>query len=242
MGVQEEQLVHKEVLNNRLIELDRERGWDTVERLNWDEEVDNETAQSHRRCAQQMMDDEPRTLERAPAGERVLIFSDEEDDAENAIVTEDDEEYFSACETLGDDLIIQPLSRNRHRGADSFNAVDHARVTPADEGRTNQSLDEGETFELLPAVIAYIEHRFGPRLDYEQRCFCHDWLVDAREQRNNTLRMYYAQSGTVLPIDGCTLREYPQDDMPGTEGMEKPLVTVTTPDGKVLWPHDEQGG
>lgn len=99
--------------------------------------------------------------------------------------------------------------------------------------------EEEEYFQPKSRLEAYIYHRFGPDINYENRCECHERLYDAREEKNKRTREYFAQAGgSNLSKDTCVLLPYPQDHMPGTEKVDKPVLMVTTPEGETLYPHD----
>lgn len=237
---------------DQLAELDREYGWDTTEgNLDWDEEVDkdkdNDEGKGDEAKGRGLGAEEGRTLgarrrksrTAVAAGREVLFYNNKHDqEDESAIVSEDDEEYFSAVETMGEEQTMRRFSSrtcSRRKDDDDDDEDTAACQTTSRQGRNRR----GEDFELRPGLMVYLEHRFGPHFDYEDRCFCHEWLVDQREQRIRTERMYYAHAGTVLLKEGCVLRPFPEDDLPGTEEVDKPMVTVTTPDGEIFWPHME---
>ncbi|KAK7704135.1 hypothetical protein SLS64_008693 [Diaporthe eres] len=102
-----------------------------------------------------------------------------------------------------------------------------------------QEEQEEECIQPMSKLEAYIYHRFGPNVIYENRCSCHEHLCDAREEQNKSTREYFAQAGgSNLIKDPCILLPYPQDDIFGTEHAEKPVLMVTTPEGDTLYPHD----
>ncbi|KAH8788164.1 hypothetical protein F5883DRAFT_513919 [Diaporthe sp. PMI_573] len=100
--------------------------------------------------------------------------------------------------------------------------------------------DEQEVIEPKSELAAYIYHRFGTgEIRYENRCECCDYLVDHAEERNKRKRKRFARAGgTSLIKDPCALLPYKQDDLPGTEDVDKPVLMVTTPEGETLYPHD----
>ncbi|KAI7785654.1 hypothetical protein LA080_006674 [Diaporthe eres] len=104
------------------------------------------------------------------------------------------------------------------------------------EGQEEQ---EEESIQPMSKLEAYIYHRFGPDVIFENRCSCHERLCDAREEQNKSTREYFAQAGgSDLIKDPCVLLPYPQDDVPGTEYVDKPVLMVTTPESETLYPHD----
>ncbi|KAG6362685.1 hypothetical protein INS49_007778 [Diaporthe citri] len=102
-----------------------------------------------------------------------------------------------------------------------------------------QEEQDEEHFQPKSRLEAYIYHRFGPDINYENRCSCHERLYDFSEEQNKRTREYFAQAGgSNLIKDPCVLLPYPQDDLPGTENVDKPVLMVTTPEGETLYPHD----
>lgn len=105
--------------------------------------------------------------------------------------------------------------------------------------REQQEEQEEECIQPMSKLEAYIYHRFGPDVIYGNRCSCHERLYDAKEEKNKSMREYFAQAGgSSLIKDPCVLLQYPQDDIPGTEHVDKPVLMVTTPEGETLYPHD----
>ncbi|KAK7732511.1 hypothetical protein SLS53_008396 [Cytospora paraplurivora] len=229
---------------DQLAELDRECGWDTTEgNLDWDEEVDKDKDKGDVAKGRGLGAHKGKTLgarrrksrTAVAEGREVLFYNNKHNrEDESAIVSEDDEEYFSAVEEMGEEPIMRRFSSRSRQEEDGDDTA--ACQTTSHQGQNRR----GEDFEIRPGLMAYLEHRFGPQFDYEDRCFCHEWLVDQREQRIRTERNYYAHAGTVLLKEGCVLRAYPEDEVPGTEDVDKPMVTVTTPDGEIFWPHMER--
>lgn len=231
----ESSIDRKKDWKDQLADVDKKCGWHPGASLNWDDEFDDDEGQDCRQAVQ----GEDHLEERPKTPLREIIFVDIQDNSESAIIDEDDEEYYSAVEYM-DDAPSLPASSSRQRtynGAHAFGVgdVDGARA----QENTRKESPEID-YQLRPGLVTYVEHRFGPNIQYEDRCLCHEWLVDLREQRNRSERMYFAQYGTCLPQDACVLREYPQADMPGTEDVDKPMLTITTPDGETLHPHDER--
>lgn len=99
--------------------------------------------------------------------------------------------------------------------------------------------EEEEPIQPKSKLAAYLYHRFGPEIRYEDRCSCHEHLSDYAEERKKWKRDYFAQAGASgLIKDTNVLLPYPQEDLPGTENVDKPVLMVTTPEGETLFPHD----
>lgn len=65
------------------------------------------------------------------------------------------------------------------------------------------------------------------------------YLCDSSEEGKKKTREFFAQAGcSCLIRDPCVLLPHPQDALPGTEDVDKPVLTVTTPEGETLYPHD----
>lgn len=122
--------------------------------------------------------------------------------------------------------------------------VDETYSTPKQQQEEEDSYEEQEEQEeerIQPKskLEAYIYHRFGSDIIYENRCSCHEHLYDPREEQNKSTREYFVQAGgSNLIKDPYLLLPYPQDDIPATEHVNKPLLMVTTPEGDTLYPHD----
>lgn len=96
-----------------------------------------------------------------------------------------------------------------------------------------------ERIQPKSRLTAYLYHRFGPDIRYENRCPCHEHLCDAEEERKKYEREYYAHQGrTTLMRDRCILLPHPQAALPGNEHVDKPVLTITTAEGEMLYPHD----
>lgn len=212
---------------DQLADLDRQCGWDPAASLNWDEENNDDVGDDCRHPIEY-----ENHVDRPTTPLREIIFLSSQNDNDSAIIDEDDEEYYSAVEYM-DGEPSSPASSNKHK---DYSGAHTMKMDLIDRAVAQEKLE----LELSPGFVAYVEHRFGPNIQYDDRCPCHEWLVDLREQRKRTERMYYAQYGTILPQDACVLREYTQADMHGTGDVDKPVLTVTTPDGETLYPHDER--
>ncbi|ROV96538.1 hypothetical protein VMCG_07787 [Cytospora schulzeri] len=217
---------------DQLADLDKQYGWDTAS-IKWDDDADIYEDQGYRQASSENTHLDHRL--RTPL--EGVVYLDHNSEKESAVVDEDDEEYYSTVEYQ--DEPTTPTSSNEYRYHNSFDSVSCVDSTRVHEEITNQR-SGGLDFELRPGLMDYLEHRFGPDFQYQDRCFCHEWLADYREQSNKAERMYYTQYGTCLQQDACVLREYPQADMSGTEKVDKPKLTVTTPEGETLYPHDER--
>lgn len=122
-------------------------------------------------------------------------------------------------------------------------AVEESRSAPLVGPSTESLHHDDDDLTQNPAVPKskleeYLYHRFGPDLKYENRCWCHETLHDGAEEGKQYKREYFARAGTVLIKDPCVLLSHSQEDMPGTEGVDKPVLMVTTPEGESLYPHD----
>lgn len=125
-----------------------------------------------------------------------------------------------------------------HDQNDIYNAPNHQEQTVGPYEEDEEEEDQ-EAFQPKSKLEAYLYHRFGPDLRYENRCSCHNHLHDAVEEEKQWKRDYFAQAGqTPLIKDPCVLLPYPQEDLPGTENVDKPVLMVTTPEGETLFPHD----
>ncbi|KKY34425.1 hypothetical protein UCDDA912_g05601 [Diaporthe ampelina] len=103
----------------------------------------------------------------------------------------------------------------------------------------DEESQQEEQIQPKSKLMAYVYHRFGPHIRYEDRCSCHEHLYDAEEEQKKYEREYYAQAGqTHLMKDRCVLLPHPQAALPGTEHVDKPALTVTTPEGETWFPHD----
>lgn len=170
--------------------------------------------------------------------------------------------FHHASETFENDENMSPeiqrrtwdaaVEESRSSGHDHATAARHDDQEHVDVGQQYQTdhdeyweteEEEVEEEEIQPksALAAYIYHRFGtgPTIRYENRCWCCEYLVDKREERRKRDRAYFAWTGeTCLIKDPCVLLPYKQEDLPGTENVDKPVLTVTTPEGETLYPHD----
>lgn len=111
------------------------------------------------------------------------------------------------------------------------------------ENEDDEDEYESEEQDIQPMhpLAGYLLHRFGPRLRWEDRCECCEFLVDHREERRKRDRAHFAETGeTGLGKDRCVLLWFRQADPPGTENVDKPVLMVTTPEGDELYPHDLQ--
>lgn len=126
-------------------------------------------------------------------------------------------------------------------------AVDQARSAACVDTSTDALYDDDEEEE---------EIHTAPNQSQEEECFYEDqeeeeeehfqpkskfgtYLCNPTEEKNKSKREYFAQAGgSCLIKDPCILLPYPQADMPGTENVDKPVLTVTTPEGETLYPHD----
>lgn len=116
-------------------------------------------------------------------------------------------------------------------------------ATHDEEGHTHYYYPEQHTsqcVELNNETSAYFYYHYGHDTGYESRCWCHVWLYNATEERNKATRAFYSSNGTVLQQENCVLLPYPQEALPGTEKVDKPMLVVTTPEGETLFPHDLQ--
>lgn len=108
-----------------------------------------------------------------------------------------------------------------------------------EEDSYEEEEQEEELIQPESKLEAYIYHRFGLDIIYENRYSFHEHLYDPREEQNKRTREYFTQAGgSNLIKDPCMLLPYPQDDISGTEHVNKPLLMVTTPKGETLYPHD----
>ncbi|KAG8157177.1 hypothetical protein KVR01_012885 [Diaporthe batatas] len=120
---------------------------------------------------------------------------------------------------------------------DVFYDDDEDWETESEEDHDDES-DEDDN-QPKSSLLTYLYHRFGPSLRWENRCTCCEFLVDRREARRKVEREYFAQAGgSCLIKDPCVLLPYRMADLPGTENVDKPVLTVTTPEGEELYPHD----
>lgn len=129
----------------------------------------------------------------------------------------------------------------RHDNQDQIDAAQQQRMDHNENWETEEEELEEEEIRPKSELAAYIYHRFGtgPKIRYENRCSCCEYLVDAREERRKRDREYFVRTGeTCLIKDPCVLLPYKQEDMPGTESVDKPVLMVTTPEGETLYPHD----
>lgn len=102
-----------------------------------------------------------------------------------------------------------------------------------------QQGEEEEHIQAKNTQTGGLYHRSGSEIRYENRYACHEYLFDRAEEGKKRKREYFAQAGeTGLIKDPCILLPYPQDDIPGTEDVDKPVLMVTTPEGETLYPHD----
>lgn len=102
-----------------------------------------------------------------------------------------------------------------------------------------QQEEEQEHVEVESMLTDDSYHPSGSKFRYEDQHPCHELLCDLAEEGKKRKREYFAQAGeTGLIKDPCVLLPYPQDDIPGTEEVDKPVLMVTTPEGETLYPHD----
>lgn len=102
-----------------------------------------------------------------------------------------------------------------------------------------QQQEEEEHVQAKSMLTGDSHHPPGSDIRYENRYACHELLCDLAEEGKKRKREYFAQVGeTGLIKDPCILLPYPQDDIPGTEDVDKPVLMVTTPEGENLYPHD----
>lgn len=102
-----------------------------------------------------------------------------------------------------------------------------------------QKQEDEEHVQAESTLTGDPDHCSGSDVRYENRYACHELLCDLAEEGKKRKREYFAQVGeTGLIKDPCILLPYPQDDIPGTEDVDKPVLMVTTPEGETLYPHD----
>lgn len=102
-----------------------------------------------------------------------------------------------------------------------------------------QQGEEGEHIKAKSTQTGDLHHRSGSEIRHETRYACPEYLCDRAEEGKKRKREYFAQAGeTGLIKDPCILLPYPQDDIPGMEDVDKPVLMVTTPEGETLYPHD----
>lgn len=83
------------------------------------------------------------------------------------------------------------------------------------------------------------EHHSGSDTCSEDALLLNQYLCDSSEEGKKKTREFFAQVGcSCLIKDPCVLLPHPQDALPGTEDVDKPVLTVTTPEGETLYPHD----
>ncbi|KAK2611571.1 hypothetical protein N8I77_004904 [Diaporthe amygdali] len=119
----------------------------------------------------------------------------------------------------------------------------HTSTRSTDDGRQTHFCSQAkqaqeQCVQPKSQLVAYLYHRFGEDIRYENRCCCHEWLYDCVEEDRKATRTEYSLTGGGLPKDDCVLLPYPQEEMPGTEHADKPVLMVTTPEGEALFPHD----
>lgn len=168
--------------------------------------------------------------------------------------------FHNASDTFEDDEIMSPEIHRRiwDAAVEESRSSGHDHATPAryddqeqfdavqqeqmdhDEYRETEEEEWEEEIQPKSALAAYIYHRFGTGpIRYENRCSCCEYLRDEREERRKRDRAYFVQRGeTCLIKDPCVLLPYRQEDLPGTEHVDKPVLMVTTPEGETLYPHD----
>ncbi|KAI3391132.1 hypothetical protein diail_7917 [Diaporthe ilicicola] len=135
------------------------------------------------------------------------------------------------------------------KGADK-NQPQHDASEPCEDTITSGTDDEQGHMEYYPEEHTsqcaetnsqwkiYYSLCHGEDYRYEHNCWCAAWLHDATEERNKYMRAYYQYRGEGLMKDRCVLLPHPQEELPGTEEVDKPMLMVTTPEGETLWPHD----
>lgn len=138
------------------------------------------------------------------------------------------------------------LSEQDQKNDEPFDSIQDDEIMSADMQRTIWEAAVREN-----GAVACAEHNTDALYDdndqegiysyirYEPRYPCHELLCDLAEEGKKRKREYFAQAGeTGLIKDPCILLPYQQGDIPGTEDVDKPVLTVTTPEGETLYPHD----
>lgn len=176
-----------------------------------------------------------------------LGWDDDHVSAWSDICDEDDQQVYKKNRPLPSDYDDQNHSdTSQSAGSVNETAVEDLEDAFHDEeAEIWETEDEEDDYDSkeddmppMHPVLQYLYHRFGPRLRWEDRCECCEFLIDPREERRRLDRVYYARKGTPMAKCPCVLLSHRQADLPGTENVDKPVLMVTTPEGDQVYPHD----
>ncbi|KAL1850650.1 hypothetical protein Daus18300_012861 [Diaporthe australafricana] len=233
---------------DKLAMLDQEMGWDDESGSDWAESGPSKTHQS--------------TQNEDPSGNTINDFDYAADYNAAESLDGNDTHYDVPAYLLDDDptttlemqqSLWDTAVMGANKSGENDNQPEHDAGGPSEDTSSDGSAYEeddhvpfyaeqhtNQCVELNCQEASYCYYHYGEEYHYQARCWCHAYLADPTAERNKQQRAYYETNGTVLLQDPCALLPYPQEPLPGTENVVKPIILVTTPEGENLFPHDLQ--